>query len=1156
MKKFLIIFAACLFVGVSAFAQTKTVTGKVIGGDDRQGIPGASVLIKETGRGVAADVDGNYSIQVAKSQTLVFSAIGYAEQSIVVGDDNVINLTLQQDISVLSEAVVVGYGVQKKENLTGAIATVNVEKTLANRQVTDVGRGLQGAVAGLTVRQFSGEVGAEPIIRVRGYSNSPNGTKDSPLLLVDNVEVPSILQINPADIESITVLKDAASAAVYGSRAAAGVILITTKQGAKTESLTVTFSSDFGWQNPTKRIEMGGVDALEYTWLDAERRGQNISGGFWRVNERSLQGARDWQEKYGKTGLVKPTDPIVYGRDWYMEAGVAMGVRTYDPYYTMVKEWTPSTHNSLSVSGLNGKTSYNLGIGYVREQGMLKPAKQDDFTRYNVSVNVLTEVNKWLTLRGGATFSDRNKRYPAVDVTQADPWYYLYRWGPLFPVGNVTDQHGIPVRGSYNETANSITANQRTMYSSVNMGAIINFTKDWDLKVDYTHFQENYSYNFAIPKFYNAADIWLGNAAGGIAPQIWTDSNGNPVFVDDEGNVVTDGGNMAYRFGVFDYNFPGGTNPEPYMTRQRRERFDNTFNAYSTYNLFLGSEEQHKFTLMLGSNVRTHSLNSMSVTKTGLYDFENPQWNFAEGTESLTTSGNEANWDSQIGFFGRLNYTFHDKYLLEFNLRRDASSVFPKHLRWNWYPSFSAGWIISKEKFMEKLEPVLSFAKFRASWGSLGDAYISNTAWVATLPYGPISWLQAGSDIKDKYYGPPKAVDNSITWQSYETLNFGLDLRFFKNKLGVTFDWFQKYTRDMVIGGDTRPATFGSAVPVGNYGEMRTSGFELTVDFSHRFNNGINIYANATLADVTGRCTKGADYKTPWENRAIGNNWVTGARYGDIWGYVTDRLYQEDDFVYNEDGTHKRIVVIIDGTPRTTNMLAGNNPNYQARFESGAFYYGPGDVKYVDLNGDGYLTPGTGTFGDPGDRMVIGNSTPRYEYGVTLGADWKGFDFKIFIQGVGKREIIGDGGLAVPGYNTTDGAMAKAIVTNFWKEDRTDAFYPRAWNLGGTAGATVTNFNYLVQTRYLLNMAYTRIKNITIGYTLPPQLLKKAHINNARFFVSLENFFTFDNLRGLPIDVEEVSGYSMFNSSNYNYGRTGQGTPTYKTVSLGLNLTF
>lgn len=292
---------------------------------------------------------------------------------------------------------------------------------------------------------------------------------------------------------------------------------------------------------------------------------------------------------------------------------------------------------------------------------------------------------------------------------------------------------------------------------------------------------------------------------------------------------------------------------------------------------------------------------------------------------------------------------------------------------------------------------------------------------------------------------------------------------------------------------------------------------------------------------------------TPNANRKLSNGYSTGRRFGDIYGYVTDRLYQKDDFVYNDDGSIKKTTIIIDGVAKETHMLKGENPIYQTYLEDGkgVVIFSPGDVKYKDLNGDGYITPGDGTVGNPGDRKVIGNTTPRYEYGIRLGADYKGVDFSIFMQGIGKREIWGSGQLAIPGYFAKEGAMADAIAKDYWREDRPNAFYPRAWDNGGSD----TSYSMQVQSKYLLDMSYLRIKNITIGYSFPEFLLKKVYLNKARLYLSLENFFTFDNLRGLPIDPEAISGYSMF-SSNYNLGRTGTGAPVFKSASFGVQLTF
>lgn len=401
-------------------------------------------------------------------------------------------------------------------------------------------------------------------------------------------------------------------------------------------------------------------------------------------------------------------------------------------------------------------------------------------------------------------------------------------------------------------------------------------------------------------------------------------------------------------------------------------------------------------------------------------------------------------------------------------------------------------------------------------------------------------------------FGTPSLVDSDISWQQIETLDFGIDLRFFNNKFGVTFDWFQRDTKNMIIPGESLPVTLGAAAPSGNYGSLRTKGWELSADFNHRFANGLGINATASISDASTFITRGADYLTPWEDRSLGTTYSTGRRYGDIYGFVTDRLFQKEDFVYGADGQIEKIIVIYNGTARTTYKQSSEYPVYQVHYEDGnKLIFSPGDTKFVDIDGDGYITPGTSTNGNPGDQTVIGNTTPRYEYSFRLGADYKGFDFSIYFQGIGKRKIWGSGQLAIPGYNAKEGALPKTFTTDYWTEERTNAFYPRAWDLGGSN----TGFAMQKQSRYLLDMSYLRIKNITLGYTVPANILSKIYISKARVYMSLENFFTFDNLRGLPIDPEAISGYSMF-STNYNLGRTGTGTPVFKSLSCGVQLTF
>jgi len=1123
----------CMIPGV-AFTQTRTITGTVTD-DGGNAIQGATVSVKGTARATSTNQEGAFSIMAHTGDVLEVTMVGYGTQSVVVGSSDYVTVVLKLADSNLDEVVVVGYGTQKKSNITGAITNVDVDKVLGSRPIPDVGRGLQGAVPGLSVRIPSGEVGSDPLIRIRGFVGSIQGSS-APLILVDNVEVPSIQLINPNDVESISILKDASAASIYGAKAAFGVILITTKKGSKKEGADLTYSNNFSWQMPFKKLELAGIDGLQYT-LDAHNNmgSSGPAGGFWRIDSASLEKAKEWQRLYGKT--VKPTDPVVYGRDWYWDGIQKFGYRIYDPISVMIKDYTFTQNHNLSLNGRSNKTLYNIGFGYLNQTGMMKPAKHDDFNRFTANFKVSNQVNDFISVRAGGLYSDRLKRYPNSTNSSgfaADPWLYLYRWSLLFPTG--VKELGEEIRDPYWDTKNTNTVYDQRRYLNLTFGTTIDLTQNWQIIADYTYDFRNETLNSSLPEI-TLREHWYSAIP-------WVDENGDRVYVDSAGNIVDVGGMPGWRFPLSNYV----TKENSYVYQSSWNAFRHTVNAYSTYNWRPGLKNAFKFTL--GTNIVANRWKSHSSKKTQLFNKDNPQFNFADGIETVT--GGE-NWDSQLGYFGRINYAYADKYLFEGNLRYDATSIFPAHMRWKWYPSFSAGWVLTEEQFMEGVRPVLSYAKLRGSWGTIGDQSVANSLYISTMNYSKNSWLNSNGE-QSLQLGTPAPVSANLTWQDIETLDLGTDLRFFKNKFGIVFDWYQRKTKNMIIPGLALPATFGASAPQGNYGNLRTRGWEVAVDFNHRFESGLGINVMANLSDAVTYVTKGPDWNIPWEDRNVDGTFTTGKRYGDVYGYVTDRLFQKDDFVYDANGNFVYEYIIFQGTTKRVHKLAGNNPVYQTIFEDGAVrMISPGDVKFVDIDGDGYITPGRGTFGDPGDRVVIGNVLPRYEYGFRIGLDYKSFDFSVMGQGVGKRAIWGSGQLAIPGYYAKEGAMPQAIAGNYWRPDRTDAFYPRAWDLGGAN----SGFTMVPQTRYMLNMAYFRIKNITLGYNVAPNILQRIKMKKARLYVSFENFITFDKLRGLPIDPEAISGESMLlTNGNYNLGRTGTNNPTFKIASFGMNITL
>lgn len=1134
MKKTVaLIFILCMIVQLT-MAQKRSVSGVVRDKATNESLPGVSVLEKGTKNGTVTNVDGRYELSVSEGATLIISYIGMNTQEVKVGSSSTINVTLESSVEDIDEVVIVGYGQQKKANLTGAVASVDT-KVLEARPIADVGRGLQGTTPGLSVVIPSGEIGSDPIMKIRGQFGSMRGGS-SPLILLDNVEIPSIQMINPDDIESISVLKDAASSSIYGAKAAFGVILITTKKGAKTESANVSYNVNLSFQNISKKMEMGGLDALEYSTLAFERVGGTVAGAFWQMTREGFEKAKVWQEKWGS--VVKADDPMVYGRDWYVDAnGRKIGLRTYDPYNYMVEEWTPTQTHNLSVNGKSGKTEYNIGLGYLDQTGIIKPSKEDDFRRYNGSVRIGTELSDKLKVFAGTMYSKRVKRYAyATSSTTADPWLYIYRWGPTYPL---TTEDGDPLRSPAFEMSAANTAFQETNYTSLNGGFTYTPLKDWKINFDYTHANQEYI-NKRPGTRYTARDTWSSAIAK-------NDESGNRIYVNDAGEVVsstTAGAMPAYRLAMNTYTGVGA-NPDHVYRYARNDQW-NTINLNTTYDLNI--EDTHMFKVMLGLNSVDYKYGYNWSQTTQLIDYTNPQFDLAYGTQ--TTSGGEY-WESQIGFFGRLNYDYKEKYLLEANLRYDGTSKFPTDLQWRSFPSFSAGWRVNEETWMDWAEPTLSALKLRASWGTIGDQSVPNSLYVPTMGGSLNNWIIGGARLYQ--FGTPGAVSTSVTWQDITTLDFGFDARFFNNELGITADWYRRDTENMIVPLEGIPLTFGVGAPQSNYGSLRTNGYEIAVDYTHRFKNGIGINFVATVSDAV---TKITEYGS---TQSI-DSWYVGKTYGEIWGYETERLYQKDDFSYDSAGKLIKITVPNEAKTATYTIYQMADPNapIQGRLQAGNFLFGPGDVKFKDLNGDGYINPGNRLLknanGDPdyGDLKVIGNSTPRYEYSLRTGIDYKGFDASVFIQGVGKRDVWGDGFLAIPGYNSSDGAIPQAIAGDFWREDRTDAFYPAPYNQAGSS----TTLNMQVQSRYLLNMAYLRIKNITVGYSLPSNLIKQAKISKFRVYAALENFFTFDKLGALPIDPEEISGYSMWNTSNYNLGRTGVGVPTFKSASVGLQLNF
>ncbi|PST84502.1 TonB-dependent receptor [Pedobacter yulinensis] len=1085
MKKKLLLFFL-VFVGLLAetYAQQINITGKITSADDGQPIPGVSVLVKGTQTATQSDSEGNYSIRANSGSTLVFSYIGSVTQEKLVGSTAVINVKMGSDSKGLDEIVVVGYGSQKRANITGAVTTVDT-KVLQARPITDVSRGLQGVVPGLTITTASGDLGRDPAIRLRGLRGSLNGGGAQPLILLDNVEIQSLQLLNPDDIESISVLKDAASTSIYGTRAAWGVVLITSKSGKKNAPSKINYTNNLSWSTPTTLQKIAGtVEGAEFALAALQRTNPNtvqpgIVGMY--IDQLAIQKMRDWRAQYGGQEL---DDEMVMGRDFEIRDGKLFFYRPWDPAERYMRKWSPQQNHNLSIAGGSEKTSYNVGLGYLNQEGVLK-VNPDQFDRYNISASINSSVNKWIDVRARMFYTNTLKTDPfGFSSATYGPYYYLYRWPAFYPYGTY---QGEPFRSAVTETEQANMNRTKTGLSRITAGATFKPLKDLTVDVDYTYSATNERYN-TTGGGTRGWDFWAG----------W------PAAVSQNYQPVS-----------YDYTLVSSDQTEV-----------NTGKAFATYNK---SFSDHNFKFILGGDIEYFQNGYHSSRRNGLLDPSIGSIAGAIGDQFVT--GRDSHW-ATMGGFSRINYNYKNKYLLELNGRYDGSSRFPRNELWGFFPSASAGWIVTEESFMKPLAKTVSFLKLRGSYGSVGNQDIGTTT-ASFYPFLPIMspsssgwWIGSTNQAT---IGTPIAISRSLTWETVSTFDVGLDARFFNNALGLTFDWYSRKTTDMLTAGVTLPSTFGAGSPRRNYGEMETRGFELSVDYNHSFDNGFKLNLMATLSDFQDRITKFAN------TTAIVTGNYEGKNLGEIWGFETDRFFNEGDFS-GRDANNRW--VLKPGVPS------------QSRYEAGYFFYGPGDVKYKDLNGDGKIDNGANTVDDHGDLKVIGNSTPRYQYGFRVGANWKGFDLDAFFQGVGKRDFWASGPIFVPGWNPAEASFEHQM--DYWTPSNPDAFYPRPAqaNTPAEAGPTNNSKNFLVQSKYLLNMAYLRAKNITLGYTIPTRISSKIKIDRIRLYLSGENLFTFSDV-GIPIDPE--IDYTAEQSDQASFGRV---YPYRRTMSFGLQLTL
>lgn len=1072
MKNFLLIL---LFLASTAvYGQKITITGTVT---DEKGLtlPGATVQVKGTNQGVLTDFDGKYSIDVASSDvTLTFSFVGFIQKEIAVLGQTSVNAMLSSDTRTLDEVVVVGYGTQKKLNLTAAVDQVTSE-ALENRSVPNITQGLQGVMPNLNIRLLDGKPTAAPSYNIRGTTSIGQG--GSALVLIDGVEGdPSLL--NPNDIASVSMLKDAASASIYGARGAFGVVLITTKNPDKGKT-SVTFSSNYAIKTP-----IGVPDFVTdgYTWVtmfkDAFLNGdgsfpQNINKTL-KVSQAYLDNFRALVESgqpYEKVQIDPVTGEYVYygSTDWYAE---------------LYKPRTASTDNNIAISGSGEKTTFLVSGRYMKQDGLFR-YNTDDYNMKNFRAKGTIQLTPWLQIENNTDYSEMFYHNPMNVGEGSGIWR------------NIGDE------GHPNGTL---------------------FNPDGTL---------------TMVSVYNVGDLWYGKNYIETKRQLFKNTTGfTSTFLDKKLRVKgdftvrnTNNNQLQHRVQVPYSNKPGviayvGTTTNDLAFDRRATQYL-AANLYSEYeNTF---NDAHYLKVMAGYNYEQSTYNRIGVQRNGIIYEDATDLNLVLG-QAITTGGGYEKW-AILGGFSRLNYSYKDRYLVEINARYDGSSKFPESQRYAFFPSISAGWRVTKEAFWNVSPKIISDIKVRASYGSLGNGNINSYVYQEQFSISQSGNIING--VKPQYTTKPTVLPDGITWETATTANFGLDFAMLSDRLRFVGDYYIRNTTDMYTIGLTLPAIFGATAPKGNYADLETKGWELSLTWRDKFNVGskpLNYSARFTLADSRSVITR---YNNPDK---LLSDYYEGQVIGEMWGYTTEGFFVDQ-----------------------ADIDAHAKQNPQMRASPTNIWY-PGDIKLLDVNGDGLINVGANSVSNPGDRSIIGNNAPHYNYGITLGADWDNFFVSAFFQGVGKQQWYPsvESESFWGQYNRPYNNIPIWHLGNMWTPDNIDAYLPRT--MSRAASSATSRTLGVVQTKYIQNIAYLRLKNIQIGYNLPKNLVAKIGASDLRVYMSGENLFTWSPLYKIVgkghIDVENTGkSDALFRSEDGNAG-DGYNYPIMSSTSFGISVTF
>ena len=1062
-QKPIVIIVFLLVHSISIYAQDNTISGLV---KDNEGepLPGVSVAVKagESISGVVTDINGKYQLKASPNATIEFSFIGFKSIQQQVGNRKVINVTLEIDNQMLEEVVVVGYGTQKKVNLTGSVSVID-SKAFESVPVANAVQALQGQVPGLNIySNKGGGLNQKQSINVRGIGTIGEGSTGDALILIDGMEA-DIFSVNPQDIESISVLKDAAASSIYGSRAPFGVVLVTTKKG-KAGKAQINYNNSFRLSSP---INMpSSLDSYTYA-LFFNDAGYNSGWGSYNwVSQTRLQRIKDYMD--GKISYT--TIPLNGSNTW--ADGYQEGNDNIDYYNLFFKKNVFAHEHNFSVNGGTDKIQYYLSANYLDQDGTLRMG-EDYSKRYTMSAKISAQLSRAVSLSSNTRFVRNDFVQPTHmnDSFFSDIGRQCWPVKPLYdPNGNLFDDHVQQMKNGGRKTERNTW-----LYQQFNL--TIEPIKGCRLIGDLSY---RYNTQYAHEELLTISQIGVD---GVTIVRSW-----------DENSSVSESSFASDYFNVNLYT-----------------EFEKTF------------AKSHHLKALAGFQAEANNYRNIWAQKIGITYPGKPTINTSTGIDkdgkviAPNVSGGHNRW-STAGFFGRVNYDFQENNFVEANLRYDGSSRFRSDDRWGFFPSASLGWNIAREEFFQPATRIMNTLKLRASYGSLGNQNTTALYPTYTVMGTGTSdkWLMNG--VKPNIAWAPALVSYDLTWEKIRTWNVGIDIGLFNNRLTGSFDYFIRNTNDMVGPSEKLPATLGIAVPPSNNTDLRTAGWELELMWKDRLQNGLNYSLRFTLADSRTKITR---YSNP---SGLIDSFYEGKYCGEIWGYETIGIARTDDEMAEHVGS------LVNGGQSALGQ------DWQA-----------GDIMYSDLNEDGKIDAGARTLDNHGDLKRIGNSTPRFNVGIDLSADWKGFDIRMFWQATLKRDYI-QGSYYFWGANGSQGYWFSTALKGHEDYFRNDESSPLGVNLNSYYPRPLlnTNKNQQCQTKYLQNAAYMRLKNLQIGYTLPRKIVQKMGVQNLRFFASGENLLTITDLVKF-FDPETIESGSF--AHGYAY-------PLSRTYAFGLNITF